>query len=99
MYFGTKFLERRGLDDVVGAIPVHMFAGIFGTLIVPFSNTGTSFGTQFTGVIAICSFSFVLSFIIFKTLKATVGLRISKEAEKLGTDVAEIGVRAYAIRD
>jgi Amt family ammonium transporter len=32
-------------------------------------------------------------------LKATVGLRISKEAEKLGTDVAEIGVRAYAIRD
>jgi len=41
----------------------------------------------------------VLSFIIFKTLKATVGLRISKEAEKLGTDVAEIGVRAYAIRD
>ena len=45
------------------------------------------------------SFSFVLSFIIFKILKVTVGLRISKEAEKLGTDVAEIGVRAYAIRD
>ena len=99
MYFGTKFLERRGLDDVVGAIPVHMFAGIFGTLIVPFTNTGTNFGSQFTGVIAVCLFSFVLSFIIFKTLKATVGLRISKEAEKLGTDVAEIGVRAYAIRD
>ena len=99
MYFGTKFLERRGLDDVVGAIPVHMFAGIFGTLIVPFTNTDTSFGSQFTGVIAVCLFSFVLSFIIFKILKATVGLRISKEAEKLGTDVAEIGVRAYAIRD
>ena len=88
-----------GLDDVVGAIPVHMFAGIFGTLIVPLTNADTSFGSQFTGVIAVCSFSFILSFIIFKTLKATVGLRISKEAEKLGTDVAEIGVRAYAIRD
>ena len=99
MYFGTKFLERMGLDDVVGAIPVHMFAGIFGTLIVPLTNADTSFGSQFTGVIAVCSFSFILSFIIFKTLKATVGLRISKEAEKLGTDVAEIGVRAYAIRD
>ena len=99
MYFGTKFLERMGLDDVVGAIPVHMFAGIFGTLIVPLTNTGTSFGSQLTGIIAVCSFSFILSFIIFKILKATVGLRISKEAEKLGTDVAEIGVRAYAIRD
>ena len=99
MYFGTKFLERMGLDDVVGAIPVHMFAGIFGTLIVPLTNSDTSFGSQFTGVIAVCSFSFILSFIIFKILKATIGLRISKEAEKLGTDVAEIGVRAYAIRD
>ena len=99
MYFGTKFLEKMRLDDVVGAIPVHMFAGIFGTLIVPLSNSGTTFGTQFTGVIAVCSFSFVLSYLIFKIMKATVGLRISKEAEKLGTDVAEIGVRAYAIRD
>ena len=99
MYFGTKFLEKMRLDDVVGAIPVHMFAGIFGTLIVPLSNAETSFGSQLTGVIAVCSFSFVLSYIIFKIMRATVGLRISKEAEKLGTDVAEIGVRAYAIRD
>ena len=99
MYFGTKFLEKIRLDDVVGAIPVHMFAGIFGTLIVPISNADTSFGSQLTGVIAVCSFSFVLSYIIFKIMRATVGLRISKEAEKLGTDVAEIGVRAYAIRD
>ena len=53
MYFGTKFLERMGLDDVVGAIPVHMFAGIFGTLIVPLTNADTSFGSQLTGVIAI----------------------------------------------
>ncbi len=99
MYFGTKFLEARHLDDVVGAIPVHMFAGIFGTLVVPISNSGTSFGTQFTGVISVCLFSFVLSYVIFKSLKATIGLRISASAEKLGTDVAEIGVRAYAIRD
>ena len=99
MYFGTKFLEARHLDDVVGAIPVHMFAGIFGTLVVPISNSDTSFGTQFTGVISVCLFSFVLSYVIFKALKVTIGLRISTSAEKLGTDVAEIGVRAYAIRD
>ncbi len=99
MYFGTKFLESRQLDDVVGAIPVHMFAGIFGTLVVPISNSETSFGTQLTGVLSVCVFSFVLSYIIFKSMRATIGLRISSGAEKLGTDVAEIGVRAYAIRD
>ena len=99
MYFGTKMLENFGLDDVVGAIPVHMFAGIFGTLIVPLSNGDTSFGTQFIGVISVCVFSFVLSYVAFNTMKSTIGLRISKAAEKLGTDKAEVGVTAYSIRD
>ena len=99
MYFGTKMLESFGIDDVVGAIPVHMFAGIFGTLVVPISNDGTSFGTQFVGTISVCVFSFVLSYIAFSLMKATVGLRISKAAEKMGTDKAEIGVSAYSIRD
>ena len=99
MYFGTKFLENQKLDDVVGAIPVHMFAGIFGTLVVPLSNPETNFGTQLTGVLSVCLFSFILSYIVFKSLKQTIGLRISKEAEKLGTDKAEVGVVAYSIRD
>ena len=99
MYFGTKFLESKKIDDVVGAIPVHMFAGIFGTLVVPISNPDTNFGTQLTGVIAVCLFSFILSYITFRVLKQTIGLRISAQAEKLGTDVAEVGVKAYAIRD
>jgi len=99
MYFGTKMLENFGLDDVVGAIPVHMFAGIFGTLVVPLSNSDTSFGTQFMGVISVVAFSFVLSYGVFSALKTTVGLRISKEAERLGTDKAEVGVVAYSIRD
>ena len=99
MYFGTKFLEKQKIDDVVGAIPVHMFAGIFGTLVVPMSNPETNFGTQFQGVISVCLFSFVLSYILFKVMKKTIGIRISKEAEKLGTDKAEIGVIAYSIRD
>ena len=99
MYFGTKMLESFGIDDVVGAIPVHMFAGIFGTLVVPISNNETSFGMQFLGTLSVCTFSFVLSYIVFLTLKGTVGLRISKAAEKLGTDKSEIGVTAYSIRD
>ena len=99
MYFGTKFLESKHIDDVVGAIPVHMFAGIFGTLVVPISNPDTTFGTQLMGVVAVCVFSFVLSYIVFRVLKQSIGLRISAQAEKLGTDVAEVGVKAYAIRD
>ena len=83
----------------VGAIPVHMFAGIFGTLVVPLSNSKTFFGTQFVGVISVVAFSFVLSYAAFSALKATIGLRISKEAERLGTDKAEVGVAAYSIRD
>ena len=99
MYFGTKMLESFGLDDVVGAIPVHMFAGIFGTLVVPLTNGDTSFGTQFLGTVSVVLFSFILSYGVFYALKSTIGLRISKEAERLGTDKAEIGVVAYSIRD
>ena len=84
---------------MVGAIPVHMFAGIFGTLVVPLSNSDTNFGTQFLGVVSVCLFSFIFSYAVFRTLKETIGLRISKSAERLGTDKAEVGVSAYSIRD
>ena len=99
MYVGTNFLNSLKLDDVVGAIPVHMFAGIWGTLIVPFSNPDTSFGTQIIGIISVITFVFIVSFIVFYVIKNTVGLRISEEAEKLVTDKAEVGVIAYSIRD
>jgi Amt family ammonium transporter len=99
MYVGTNFLNSLKLDDVVGAIPVHMFAGIWGTLIVPFSNPDTSFGTQIIGIISVITFVFIASFLVFYVIKNTVGLRISEEAEKLGTDKAEVGVIAYSIRD
>ena len=52
-----------------------MFAGIFGTMVVPISNPDTTFGTQFTGVLAVCVFSFVLSYILFRALKASIGLK------------------------
>ena len=99
MYLGTHLLNRLKLDDVVGAIPVHMFAGIWGTLIVPFSNPETSYVTQLVGVLSVIIFVFVVSYVVILIIKNTIGLRISEEAEKLGTDKAEVGVIAYSIRD
>jgi Amt family ammonium transporter len=99
MYFGTSLLNSLRLDDVVGAIPVHLFAGVWGTLAVTLSNTGTALSTQLIGVLSVTIFTFIFSYIAFFLLKQFIGLRISDQAEKLGTDVAEIGVRAYAIRD
>ena len=96
---GTKLLFKLKIDDVVGAIPVHMFAGIWGTLAVPLSNADTNFGAQFLGVISVIAFVFVVSFVIWKVMASTFGIRVSKEAETKGTDVAEIGVIAYSIRD
>jgi Amt family ammonium transporter len=96
---GTEVLTRFKIDDVVGAIPVHLFAGIWGTLAVPLTNSGTSFGAQLLGTASICAFVFVVSFIVWTIMKSTVGIRISEEAEKEGTDIAETGVTAYAIRD
>jgi len=97
--FGTKLLTKLKIDDVVGAIPVHFFAGIWGTLAVPLSNAETNFGAQFLGVISVVAFVFSISFVIWKIMASTIGIRVSKEAELKGTDVAEIGVAAYAIRD
>ena len=99
MYYGTQLLNSLKLDDVVGAIPVHMFAGIWGTLVVPFTNPDASYATQLLGVVSICLFVFITSYIVIYIIKNTMGLRISEEAEKLGTDKAEVGVIAYSIRD
>jgi Amt family ammonium transporter len=97
--FGTKLLFSFKLDDVVGAIPAHMFAGIWGTLAVPLTNTDASFSAQLIGVLSINIFVFAVSYIVWSIMKATFGIRLSKEAETKGTDVTETGVIAYAIRD
>ena len=97
--YGTKLLFSLKIDDVVGAIPAHLFAGIWGTLIVPATNSGANFSTQLIGVLSINIFVFVVAYIVFSLIKATIGLRLSKEAETKGTDVTETGVIAYAIRD
>ena len=97
--YGTKFLFAMKIDDVVGAIPAHLFAGVWGTLAVPITNTSAKFGTQLLGVIAINATVFVIAFVVWAIMKNTMGIRLSKEAELKGTDVTETGVIAYAIRD
>ena len=97
--YGTKLLFSLQIDDVVGAIPAHLFAGIWGTLIVPATNTGANFSSQLIGVLSVNIFVFIVAYILFSIIKATIGLRLSKEGEIKGTDVTETGVIAYAIRD
>ena len=97
--FGTKFLLSLKIDDVVGAIPAHLFAGIWGTLVVPLTNPDANFASQLLGVASINAFVFIVSFIIWLIMKNTMGIRLSREAEIKGTDVSETGVIAYAIRD
>lgn len=93
--FAIPLLDRLKIDDVVGAIPVHLVAGIWGTIIVPWSNSDASFGVQAIGIAAIGAFVFVSSSIVWLVLKSTLGLRPTPEEERLGMDAVEIGVEAY----
>ena len=93
--FGVPFLDRLKIDDVVGAIPVHLFAGVWGTIAVPITNDAASFGTQIVGIAAIGVFVFVASLIVWAILNATVGIRVSAESEEAGLDTTELGIEAY----
>ena len=88
-------LDSLKIDDVVGAIPVHLVAGFWGTMAVPFYSADTSFVTQFVGFASIGIFMFVASAIVWMILKGTMGIRVSEEAEIMGLDVSEMGMEAY----
>ncbi|MBC7132976.1 MAG: ammonium transporter [Roseovarius sp.] len=93
--FAVPMLDRMKIDDVVGAIPVHLIAGIWGTLAVPFYNAEASFGTQIVGIVAIGGFVFVASMVVWLVLRAIMGIRVGEEAEINGLDMAELGMEAY----
>ncbi len=93
--FTVPLLDKLRVDDVVGAIPVHLFAGIWGTLIVAWTNGDANVIVQATGVAAIGAFVFVSSFVVWAFLKFTIGLRPTLEEETDGLDKAEIGIEAY----
>ncbi len=108
--FGAELLERFKIDDPVGAVPVHLICGAWGTLALGLfaslpGNTGTTglfFGggvtlliSQLVGVLAIGFWTVVLTGAMFLALKATIGLRVSKEEEEAGLDIGEHGTVAY----
>jgi len=91
----VPLLDKLRIDDVVGAIPVHLFCGIWGTMAVPLTNADTNFAAQATGVISIGIFVAVTSLVLWLALRFTIGIRCSEEEEMMGLDKAEIGVEAY----
>ena len=91
---GLKLLEKVKLDDVVGAIPAHLMAGIWGTLAVSFTSGG-QFHVQLLGVVAVGAFVFATAWLVWKAMALTMGLRVSQQVEQLGQDVGELGIEAY----
>ena len=95
--FGTQFISSLKIDDVVGALPVHLIAGIWGTIAVAITNPDTSFVTQTIGAFSVVIFVFIVSAIVWSVLKMTMGVRPSEEEELLGSDKTEVGIEGYTI--
>jgi Amt family ammonium transporter len=102
--FSVFFIDRRGIDDPVGAISVHGVCGAFGTLMVGFLATegGLFYGdgfaqlwSQLIGVVSVFAFVTVTAGLLFYGIKATVGLRVPPEEELAGLDVIEHGAPGY----
>lgn len=93
--FGVPLLDKFEIDDVVGAIPVHLFAGIWGTIAVVFTNSDASLGVQLYSIFIIGVFTISVSFAIWIVLRAVLGLRVSEDEEIKGLDISELGMEAY----
>ncbi|MGB2509345.1 MAG: ammonium transporter [Candidatus Puniceispirillaceae bacterium] len=93
--FAVPFLDKIKIDDVVGAIPVHLIAGIWGTLAVVITNAEASIGAQITGIVVVGLFTFIVSFIGWTILNLVMGIRVSEEQEMAGLDNSELGMDSY----
>lgn len=95
MMFSSIALEKVKIDDVVGAIPVHLACGIWGTIAVCFTNDGASLQTQLLGIVALGGFTFAASLIVWFVIKQVIGIRLHIDEENIGGDLAETGMSAY----
>ena len=96
VYASILFFDRTlKIDDPVGAISAHGIVGIFGVMVVPFTNTDASLLTQLYGVIAIGGFGFIASYGSVYIINMIMPIRASDEEQAIGLDVSEIGVEAY----
>jgi Amt family ammonium transporter len=93
--FAVPMLDKLKIDDVVGAIPVHLIAGIWGTIAVVLTNGDASLGTQLYAIIVVGIFTIVASGLVWFILKITMGIRVEEEDEINGLDMAELGMEAY----
>jgi len=93
--FTVPMLDRMKIDDVVGAIPVHLFAGIWGTIAVLLTNSDATFFGQIASIVIVGVFVVVTSALVWVILKATMGIRAPEEDEIAGLDAAELGMEAY----
>ena len=91
---GLRFMEIIKVDDVVGAVPAHLFAGIWGTLAVCIAAGGNLL-VQLAGIVSIGIFVFGVSFAVWWVIDKTIGARISPIVEELGQDAGELGIEAY----
>ena len=91
---GIKALEKLKIDDVVGAVPAHLICGIWGTLAVCIA-AGGNLGVQLVGVLAVGAFVFLISFLVWRAIDAVIGVRVSKNHERMGQDTAELKIDAY----
>jgi Amt family ammonium transporter len=92
--YGMRLLDRLQLDDVVGAIPVHGFAGIWGTLAAGLFYQGDLFNwervaVQALGAAAAFLWAFPVALVFYFLLAKTMGLRVSTQHEQRGLDFAE----------
>ena len=95
VYASILYLDKKNIDDPVGAISAHGTAGIFGVMVVPFTNADASFFYQFIGVVSIAGFGFLASFGAVYVINMLTPIRASDEEQSVGLDVSEIGVEAY----
>ena len=93
--FAVPMLDKLKIDDVVGAIPVHLIAGIWGTLAVVITNPDATLMAQLTGIVVVGLFTFIVSLIVWGILAKTMGIRVSEEAEIAGLDNSELGMDSY----
>jgi len=87
--------DKLKIDDPVGALSVHGVCGLFGLLVVPYSNTDASVMTQLFGAFVIFGFVFVASWIVWYVIKVTMGIRVTAEEEDAGMDLHDCGIEAY----
>ena len=91
----VPLLDRLKIDDVVGAIPVHLFAGIWGAVAVTLSNPEATLRGQALGAAIIAGFVFVTTLVLWSLLNTLLKLRVSAESEETGIDVSDMGQEAY----